>query len=196
MWLCCRTSPLELASVLRARGSAATRASGGTASIDSTRSICRRCSPKGLAAKYTVSREQHYPSARATKKSARVRCDLVLERAGERPLWLEVKVAQQRREGGAHNARYAQQWRRAITDDLRKPRADAAIRDAALAFVAFTDDEATFEKDAATFERLLLDEELLCGWRSSSGFSITDRIGHTRCITAVWLIVLGSTSCE
>jgi hypothetical protein len=178
----------ELASILRAR-EAALREEQAVHGLDRLEEVeLQALLAAGLTPAYLVAREQYYPSANATKKSARTRCDFVLARDDEE-LWLEVKLAQQRREGGAHNPRYAQQWRCAITDDLRKLRADQAIRHAAIAFIAFTDDEARFEADAATFERMLVDEALLCGWRSTSGFPIVERIGHARCTVAAWPIV-------
>jgi hypothetical protein len=145
----------------------------------------------GLGARYEVAREVHYPSSEPhSKRSHRLRCDLVLgDPALPERLWLEVKVAHQHRPGGQHNARYAQQWRRSIVGDLRKLKADGEIRTAALALVAFTADEAIFAKDAQLFEQLLLDEELICGFRSSAGFAIQERIGHRRCDVALWPLV-------
>lgn len=144
---------------------------------------------EGLRSHYAVGRELHYPSAEG-KRSARRRCDLVLGPLGT-PLdagawWLEVKVAHQRRAGGHHNARYAQQWRCALFGDLRKMHADARIAHAALVLVAFTDSQATFDRDIELFERLLFDEGLRAGYRSVRSFAIDDRIGHTRCSVAAW----------
>jgi hypothetical protein len=140
----------------------------------------------GLATRHPVIREQFYPSS-SGKLSHRPRCDLYL--STDDPLWLEVKVAHQFKEGGARNGRYAQQWRTAITSDLRKLKADPLIEQAAIAMVVFTADAETFERDAATFEQLLIDAELLAGWRASAALPISDRIGHTRCSVAIWPLV-------
>jgi hypothetical protein len=70
--------------------------------------------------------------------------------------------------------------------DLRKMHADARITHAALVLVAFTDSQATFDRDIELFERLLFDEGPRAGYRSARSFAIDDRIGHTRCSVAAW----------
>jgi len=161
---------------------------------------------RGLTPSHGVTREAYYPSS-IGKRSHRPRCDLVLTPDGqtletedppllfevacapEDALWLEVKVAHQHREGGARNARYGQQWRASITADLRKMKLDPQIRHGALALVAFTADEGTFERDLLSFESLLMNAELLAGYVNKTSFPITERIGHTRCGIAVWPLV-------
>jgi len=154
----------------------------------------------GLAAHHRVTREAYYPSS-SGKRSARPRCDLVLTPrglpletadAGEGPtcppedaLWLELKVAHQLRPSGRSNARYGQQWRRALVADLRKLRADPRVRHAAIALVVFNDAQATLDKDLQLFE-LLLGEAGLFGFRVVRSLAITERIGHSLCTVAAW----------
>lgn len=145
-----------------------------------------------LAQEHEVAREVHYPSATAPKRSARARCDLVLRTrgaAGARPedaLWLELKVARQRTTGGAACPRYGEQWRRQLVADLRKLAADPRIRDAAIALVAFTEDEDQLARDLDGFERLLVRRDVLAGFRQVRTLPIVDRIGHRVCGVAVW----------
>jgi hypothetical protein len=152
---------------------------------------------EGLATHHHVTREAYYPSS-SGKRSARPRCDLVLTPRGqplerdeetgcppEDALWLELKVAHQLRPSGRSNARYGQQWRRAIVSDLVKMRADPRIVHAALALVVFNDTHATLEKDLALFERLL-GEAGLFGFQIARSVEITERIGHTLCTVAAW----------
>jgi hypothetical protein len=155
---------------------------------------------EGLSAHHRVTREAYYPSA-IGKRSSRLRCDLVLTPRGqalltdettdgatcppEEALWLELKVAHQLRPSMRSNARYGQQWRRAIVGDLQKLRTDPRVRHAALALVVFNDTQATLDKDLALFE-LLLGEAGLFGFRTVRSISITERIGHTLCTVAGW----------
>lgn len=161
---------------------------------------------RGLVATHHVTREAYYPSSTG-KRSHRPRCDLVLTAPGqalqaetppslfertcppEDALWLEVKVAHQLRPGGQRNARYGQQWRASIASDLRKLKLEPRIHHGALALVAFTSDESTFERDLASFERLLMDAELLAGYVSKESFAIEERMGHACCGVAVWPLV-------
>src|SRR5438552_18571091 len=91
----------------------------------------------GMREHYEVAREAHYPSTVGRKLTHRQRCDLVLSSKG-RPLrldsappslfdppdlcdprdalWLEVKVANQFREGGVRHGGYGAQWRTAIVE--------------------------------------------------------------------------------
>jgi len=156
----------------------------------------------GLALHHRVTREAYYPSS-SGKRSGRPRCDLVLTPRGrpletddpprpgettcppEDALWLELKVAHQLRPSGRSNARYGQQWRRALVADLRKLRADPRVRHAAIALVVFNDTQATLDKDLALFE-LLLGEAGLFGFRTVRTIAITERIGHALCTVAGW----------
>jgi hypothetical protein len=152
----------------------------------------------GLATRHHVTREAYYPSS-SGKRSSRPRCDLVLTPRGqalaceerndgcapEDALWLEVKVAHQLRPSGRSNARYGQQWRRAIVSDLTKMRADPRIAHAAIALVVFNDTRATLEKDLQLFESLL-GEAGLFGFQVARSVEITERIGHTLCSVAAW----------
>jgi hypothetical protein len=135
----------------------------------------------GLAAFYGVAREVHYPAA-VGKRSARPRCDFVLDAS----LWLEVKVAHQLHENGRSHPRYAHQWRRSLFADLRKMQADPQIVHGAFALIVFNDAQLTFDRDVETFERLLFDERLVAGYRSTLSIAIDDRMGHTRCSVAAW----------
>ena len=147
---------------------------------------------EALSAELEVEREVHYPSATAVhKKSARVRCDLVL-RARDRPLapedalWLELKVARQRTVGGRVDPRYGAQWRRHLIADLKKLAHDPRIRDAAIALIAFTEDEEQLARDLDGFERLLVRRDVLAGFRQVRTLPIVERIGHRVCGVAVW----------
>jgi hypothetical protein len=180
----------ELAAVLRAREAALCeeQAAHGLDRVDE-RGL-QALLAEGLAHRYQVTREVDYPSSDpSSKRSHRLACDLVLRDGGGGPMWLEVKVAHQFKEGGKPNGRYGRQWRRAMVADLKKLKADPAIRHAAIVLIAFTEDAATFAQDATTFERLLLDEELLCGWPGTSDLALTDRIGHRRCSISLWPLV-------
>ncbi|MCE9579421.1 MAG: hypothetical protein K8W52_40235 [Deltaproteobacteria bacterium] len=149
-----------------------------------------------LAGRHTVLREVHYPSTAGRKRSHRPRCDLVLACA-EAPqdpasapptdaLWLELKLARQRKAGGLRDARYAQQWQRHLIADLRKLGGEPLIRDAALALVCFTEDEATLHRDLDAFEALLVRKDVVAGFRQVRALPIVERIGHRVCGVAVW----------
>ena len=160
-----------------------------------------------LGAHYEVAREVHYPSTAGRKRTHRPRCDLVLSPKGcplkpdsspptlfdpptmcgpTEALWLEVKVAYQFREGGAHSTRYGAQWRRAIIADLLKMEADPLIRAAGLVLVVFNESQAILDKDLELFEDVLARQEVLAGLRHVRSVPILDRIGHRLCTLAVW----------
>lgn len=170
---------------------------------------------KRLAARYEVAREVHYPSSRGRKLSHRPRCDLVITPKGFplepdlRPeqtlfdlsasgspqpqycpsidaLWLEVKIAQQFREGGARHGGYGAQWRQKIVADLRKMEGEAMIREAGLVLVVFNESRQILEKDLELFEDVLALKEVLAGFRQVRSVPILDRIGHNLCTVAVW----------
>ncbi len=152
---------------------------------------------EALAAEHSVTREVHYPSATARKRSARGRCDLVLCARDREPalpehaLWLELKVARQRTSGGRVDPRYGEQWRRHLIADLKKLAGDPGIRDAAIALVAFTEDEAQLARDLDGFERLMIRRDVIAGFRQVRTLPIVERIGHRVCGVAVWPTVQG-----
>jgi hypothetical protein len=160
-----------------------------------------------LAHDYEVSREVHYPSTAGRKKTHRPRCDVVLSPKGcplrldtvpaglfDPPhmcepgdaLWLEVKVAHQFREGGAHHGGYGAQWRQAVVDDLRKMEAEQPIRQAGLVLIVFNESAEILQKDLELFEDVLAQKEVLAGFRQVRSIPILDRIGHRLCTVAVW----------
>jgi hypothetical protein len=161
----------------------------------------------GLKANYEVAREVHYPSSRGKKLSHRQRCDLVLTPQGrplkldsspdtlfdppnrahpEQGLWLEVKVAYQFREGGARHGGYGQQWRNNVVEDLRKMDAEPLIKHAGLCLVVFNESHDILNKDLENFELVLMQKEVLAGFRQVRSVDITERIGHRVCTIALW----------
>ncbi|MDP9174807.1 MAG: hypothetical protein M3O30_13220 [Planctomycetota bacterium] len=160
-----------------------------------------------MRAFYEVAREVHYPSTHGRKLSHRPRCDLVLSPKGrplkldtseaslfdppnqatpQEALWLEMKIAYQFREGGIRHQGYGSQWRGAVVDDLRKMESDELIRHAGLVLVVFNESRAILEKDLELFESVLVEKEVLAGFRQVRNVSIQDRIGHQICTVAVW----------
>lgn len=161
----------------------------------------------GLARHYEVAREVHYPSSAGNKRTHRARCDLVLS-PRSRPLkrdidpatlfdppdlcppsealWLEVKSAYQFREGGIRHGGYGIQWRNAIVEDLRKMEADPLITEAALVLVVFNESPEILNKDLDLFETVLIQKEVLAGFRQVRSIPILDRIGHRLCTVALW----------
>jgi len=165
-----------------------------------------------LAARYQIAREVHYPGSRGRKLSHRPRCDLVLSPLGsplepeevvERllfdppaadlgacksrdALWLEVKVAFQFREGGIAHRGYGPQWRQKVVADLRKMEADELIREAGLVLIVFNESREILEKDLDLFEEVLIEKEVLAGFRQVRSIPILDRIGHKLCTAALW----------
>jgi len=151
---------------------------------------------------HEVAREAHYPSTLGRKLSHRPRCDLVLSRPGrplrqgeslpfdlcppEEALWIELKVARQRKAGGVPDSRYGAQWRRHLVADLRKLSDEPQICAAALVLVAFTEDEATLARDLDGFEALLVEHDVVVGFRQVRALPITERIGHRVCGVAAW----------
>ncbi|MCS7034735.1 MAG: hypothetical protein NZ561_12200 [Phycisphaerae bacterium] len=161
----------------------------------------------GLARKYEVAREVHYPESAGAKLSHRRRCDLVLTPRG-RPLridsgepglfdpvasseprealWLEVKVAAQFRELGVRHPGYGAQWRTAVVEDLRKMESEPSIRHAGLLLVVFTESLEILQKDLELFEDVLVQKEVLAGFRKVRSVAILDRMGHRFCTVALW----------
>lgn len=162
----------------------------------------QRALATALGRHHQVTLEAHYPSTAGRKLSHRPRCDLVLSRPGrplaqgetlpldlcpaDEALWLELKVAHQRRAGGAPDGRYGAQWRRNLIADLRKMAAEPMIRDAALVLVAFTDDEDVLRRDLDGFESLLVRHDVMAGFRQVRTLPIVERIGHRVCGIALW----------
>ena len=160
-----------------------------------------------LTAHYDVAREVHYPSSVGKKLSHRQRCDLVLTPKG-RPLrldvapptlfdpanlcdpadalWLEVKIAYQFREGGQRHGGYGQQWRTAVVRDLQKMEAEERIHEAGLVLIVFNESAEVLEKDLDLFERVLMQKEVLAGYRHVRSVDIWERIGHRLATAAVW----------
>jgi hypothetical protein len=162
---------------------------------------------EGLKAHYEVAREVHYPSSAGNKLTHRQRCDIVLSKQGrplrldrapptlfdapdlagpDEALWLEVKVAYQFREGGLRHGGYGAQWRTAVVDDLRKMESEQLIREAGLLLVVFNESPQILEKDLELFETVLMQKEVLAGFRQVRTVHILDRIGHQLCTTALW----------
>jgi hypothetical protein len=156
---------------------------------------------------YEVAREVHYPSSAGAKRTHRMRCDLVLSPKGcplkldfvpatlfdnkqecppSEALWLEVKAAYQIREGGMRHGGYGSQWRSAVVEDLRKMEAEALIHEAALVLVVFNESGEILEKDLDLFETVLMQKEVLAGFRQVRSVPILERIGHRLCTVALW----------
>lgn len=170
---------------------------------------------EGLAGHYEVAREVHYPSSAGRKMTHRQRCDLVLSPKGHplrldtRPttlfddpgqvspaeaLWLEVKVAWQFREGGTRHGGYGAQWRQAVVADLKKMETEPLIHEAALLLVVFNESEEILHKDLDLFESVLVQKEVLAGFRQVRSVPILDRIGHRLCSIALWPTIQRETA--
>jgi len=161
----------------------------------------------GLAQWHEVAREVHYPSTHGTKLAARQRCDLVLSPKGRplvidsRPLslfdppnpcppqeglWLEVKIAYQFRKPEVRHGGYGAQWREAVVNDLKKMEIEPKIREAALVLVVFNESESILQKDLELFELVLIQKEVLAGFRHVRSVPIVERMGHRLCSVVVW----------
>jgi hypothetical protein len=131
--------------------------------------------------------------------TSRKRCDLVLSPKGQpirrdnaepnlfdppdmlppsAGIWLEVKTAFQFREGGVRNSGYGNQWRDGVVEDLRKMAEEPMILEAGLVLIVFTDLE--------SFENVLIQKEVLAGYRQVRTIKIPDRIGHRIGAVAIW----------
>ena len=161
----------------------------------------------GLGQWFTVNREVHYPSTAGKKLTHRQRCDLVLCPNGrelkldsapptlfdppdacepQEALWIEVKIAYQFREGGQQHGGYGPQWRQAVIEDLRKMENEPRIREAALLLIVFNESLDILEKDLDLFENVLIQKEVLAGFRQVRSVNILERIGHRVCTAALW----------
>jgi hypothetical protein len=162
---------------------------------------------EGLKGRAEVAREAHYPSTVGRKLSNRPRCDLVLSPRGrplrldsspptlfdpvdvceaEEALWLEVKSAAQFRSPDVRHRGYGGQWRTGVVEDLRKMEAEPRIRSAALLLVVFIESAEVLEKDLELFEMLLIQKEVLAGFRQVRTIPSLDRMGHRLCAAAIW----------
>jgi hypothetical protein len=160
-----------------------------------------------LTQHHSVAREVHYPSSVGKKLTHRQRCDIVLTPQSrplkldstpatlfdapdlcpaEEALWLEVKVAYQFREGGIRHGGYGTQWRNAVVEDLRKMEAESMVHEAGLLLVVFNESKDILDKDLERFEDLLMQKEVLAGFRQVRSIPILDRIGHKLCSAALW----------
>jgi hypothetical protein len=101
-------------------------------------------------------------------------------------LWLEVKIAYQFREGGIRHGGYGAQWRNAVVDDLRKMEEDPLIKEAGLLLVVFNKARDILDKDLDLFETVLMQKEVLAGFRQVRSVPILERIGHRLCSIALW----------
>lgn len=164
-----------------------------------------------MAAHYELAREVHYPSSFGKKLTNRQRCDLVLSPKGF-PLkldsappslfdppkqtqttdafWLEIKVAYQFREGGRQHGGYGAQWRTKVVEDLRKMDAELGIKHAGLLLVVFNESSEVLAKDLELFENVLMEKEVLTGFRQVRSVPILDRMGHKLCTVALWPTIL------
>jgi hypothetical protein len=161
----------------------------------------------GLAKRYAVAREVHYPSTVGRKLTHRPRCDLVLTPAGRplkldsspptlfdppdlcpatQALWVEVKVASQFKGPDVRHSGYGAQWRNAVVEDLRKMEAEEGIREAALLLIVHNASEEVLDRDLALFEDLLAAKEVLAGFRQVRSIPILNRMGHNVCTAALW----------
>jgi hypothetical protein len=144
----------------------------------------------GLKKWYGVAREVHYPSTAGRKLTHRQRCDLVLCPAGrelkldskpptlfdppdlcdpQAAMWIEVKIAYQFREGGDRHGGY-----------------EPLIREAALLLIVFNESADVLEKDLNLFENVMIEKEVLAGFRQVRSVPILERIGHRLCTAALW----------
>jgi hypothetical protein len=160
-----------------------------------------------LAKTFSIAREVHYPSSASNKLTHRQRCDLVLTPLGRplrhdsRPptlfdppdqadpgeaLWLEVKIAYQFREGNRPHGGYGSQWRSAVVSDLKKMESEDLIREAGLLMIIFNESQAILDKDLELFETILVQKEVLAGFRQVRTIPILDRIGHKVAAAALW----------
>jgi len=161
----------------------------------------------GLRQWYGIAREVHYPSTAGNKLTHRQRCDLVLCPLGcelkldsapptlfdppdlcepWQALWIEVKIAYQFREGGARHGGYGPQWRQAVISDLKKMENEPLIHEAALLLIVFNESADILEKDLDLFESVMIEKEVIAGFRQVRSIPILERIGHRLCTAALW----------
>jgi hypothetical protein len=160
-----------------------------------------------LASHYAIAREVHYPSSVGRKRSHRARCDVVLMPHGhtlapeadqadlfspahpclpEEALWMEMKVAHQYRSPGVRHGGYGGQWRGGVVEDLRKMEQDPRICHAALLLVVFCESSELLAKDLDLFENVLVQKEVLAGFRQVRQTTLWDRMGHRLAAISLW----------
>ena len=81
---------------------------------------------------------------------------------------------------------YGAQWRSAVVEDLRKMEAEEKIREAGLLLIVFNESRAILDKDLDLFETVLMQKEVLAGFRQVRTVGILDRVGHQICTIALW----------
>ena len=86
----------------------------------------------------------------------------------------------------ARHSGYGTQWRNAVVDDLRKMEEDPLIKEAGLLLVVFNEAPEILQKDLELFEIVLMQKEVLAGFRQVRSIPILDRIGHRLCSIALW----------
>src|SRR5205085_10285892 len=88
--------------------------------------------------------------------------------------------------GGTGRGGYGAKWRSAVVEDLRKMEAGPLIHEAALVLVVFNESAEILEKDLDLFETVLMQKEVLAGFRQVRSVPILERIGHRLCSIALW----------
>ncbi len=206
MWDCCTV--VERLGEVIGDAEAALRLEQAVYGLDSLEELALHgLLAEGMGRWYGVAREAHYPSSAGSKRTHRMRCDLVLTPPG-RPLrmdwaeptlfdapgvcepgdalWLEVKVARQFKAPQERDGRYGAQWRDAVVEDLKKMEAEGGIREAGLVLIAFNESAEILEKDLELFETVLARKEVLAGFRQVRSVPILDRMGNRLCTVALW----------
>jgi hypothetical protein len=64
--------------------------------------------------------------------------------------------------------------------------AEPLIHEAGLLLIVFNESATILEKDLDLFETILIETEVLAGFRQVRAIPIWDRIGHTICTAALW----------
>jgi hypothetical protein len=64
--------------------------------------------------------------------------------------------------------------------------AEPLIHEAALLLVVFNESDEVLHKDLALFEGVLVQKEVLAGFRQVRSVPILDRLGHRLCTVALW----------
>ena len=74
----------------------------------------------------------------------------------------------------------------AVVEDLRKMENEPKVKEAGLALIVFNEARDILEKDLDLFETVLMQKEVLAGFRQARSVPILDRIGHRLCSVALW----------
>ena len=64
--------------------------------------------------------------------------------------------------------------------------AEPLIREAGLVLIVFNESSVVLNKDLDLFESVLIQKEVLAGFRQVRTIPIPDRIGHKTCTAALW----------